>query len=462
MNEKDKDTYYQVPAKRQKTVGARTAEKVLERSPESVKKMEEERRGENLPGENMQADELLNREYKIENTVIVNAEGSDIDVNELLDSVEDLCGVDTIMGCVPCGNNTFEVTMINKDCSNNLVPGFQVGDMKVSANSANDQSTFVSILHLPTYMTDEDLVEKIESFGVQVVSPVYRRYYRRENGIRKIEDGTRYFRVKFSNTIKSLPWSIAFHINGVTKYFKTIHDNQSKVCFKCCSEEHLARDCKLSQCYTCFLMGHISINCPKKWCPGCEQRREKCECDSDNGSDSDSGSDSEMEDDSNTDMEASIDEDTEGEYVNEDTCTNGKLKQTHKKDNIKGENDRKDEKQININSKIEQKTETVKGEKGKTEKEQKKAKTGEMRKESIEKTPKRVEEKQRNKERESRHKIGEQNTKPIPSKAENEILNHEMGDNQKDNVKSNSRQERRPKMKFQPNLDCARKKDTNT
>lgn len=61
------------------------------------------------------------------------------------------------------------------------------------------------------------------------------------------------------------------------RHFKTVHDNQQKVCFKCCSDQHLARNCPLIKCYSCYEFGHSSMFCPQNHCSS-EKHREKCIC----------------------------------------------------------------------------------------------------------------------------------------------------------------------------------------
>lgn len=203
-------------------------------------------------------------EYRIENTVIVNVEGKLVEADDIIDSIEKLCGENTLIACVQCGRNTYEITMKNKESSDALIPTLRIGQTTVSVSSVSEKSTMVSILHLPTYISDIEIVEKIQSYNIQIVSPIQRRYRRIRKRKRRIADGTRFFRVKFPKEVKSLPWSLAFEVRGTSRYFRTIHDDQERVCFKCCSVDHLSRFCPLNMCYSCSENGHISWDCPKK------------------------------------------------------------------------------------------------------------------------------------------------------------------------------------------------------
>jgi len=274
----------QVPVTRQNAKGVRSSATDEGGLRTTQKNSTERHEGENLPGEDSKNDyknaevKKIEKKYEMENTVLVNVEGRDVDSDDIIDSIEELCGEETVMACVPCGKNVYEVTMIDKDCRNILLPTFNVGEISISACSVNESSTVVSILHLPTYVTDYQIAEKMEIYKIQIVSPIYRKFRRRNKGNRKVADGTRFFRVKFPKGVTSLPWSLSFQIDGVTRYFKTIHDNQAKVCYKCCSAEHIARDCDQNRCYTCNLLGHIAINCPTKYCSNCNQKLNECEC----------------------------------------------------------------------------------------------------------------------------------------------------------------------------------------
>lgn len=247
-------------------------------SPRSVKRAE----GEKLPVDSIENADDRNQhdnefEYKIENSVIINVEGREIDEDDLLDSIEDLCGEDTVIACVPSGKYVFEVTMIDRNCSELLIPDLTIGNTTVSVSFVSEETTFVSIMHLPTYVTDSEIVGKMRGYGIQIMSPIYRKFRRRKRRNKKVADGTRFFRVKFPDTIKSLPWTLSFEVKGKKRYFKTIHDNQQKVCFKCFSADHLVRECPQNKCYSCSEMGHIAMICPQKKCYECNQK--DCVCD---------------------------------------------------------------------------------------------------------------------------------------------------------------------------------------
>lgn len=279
---------YEGHAKRRKIEGVRNGERCRSDRPGGVKTSAKERGSVMLPVELEQSED----EYKIENTVIVNVEGKEVEADDIIDCIEELCGEDTVFACVLSAGNTYEVTMMNGDCKDAITPTLQIGDTTVSVSSVSDKSTMVSILHLPTYISDKEIVEKIQSYNIQIISPIYRKYRKtRKRRKRRIADGTRYFRVKFPKEITSLPWFITFEIRGTSRYFRTIHDNQVRVCFKCCSVDHLARNCPLNKCYSCFEYGHISWDCPMILYKDSDETINECQSGSGSGNENESADD---------------------------------------------------------------------------------------------------------------------------------------------------------------------------
>ncbi|KAL5014096.1 hypothetical protein ScPMuIL_008366 [Solemya velum] len=60
------------------------------------------------------------RDYKIENTVSINLEGKNVTVDELVYSIEQLCGIGTLLACVATTNEMYDLTMVNQECKEML------------------------------------------------------------------------------------------------------------------------------------------------------------------------------------------------------------------------------------------------------------------------------------------------------------------------------------------------------
>lgn len=89
--------------------------------------------------------------------------------------------------------NMYEITlMVNKNCSVVLIPGLKVNGKSVSVTSVGVLSTFLSILLIPAYVTDEDIVDKIVRYNNSNYV-ANRKYSRRK----KVAYGTKYFQVNF-------------------------------------------------------------------------------------------------------------------------------------------------------------------------------------------------------------------------------------------------------------------------
>lgn len=237
------------------------------------KYLKEEVRNSKLQNQNKES------EYLEENTVTVWGEGNSfLDCDDMMEAVEEICGRGSVMACVPRGNRKYEVTLTEKSLCDLLIPSFKAGEVTVMTNSVIQPYVAVSILNLPVYTRDKEIIEKLEGFNLELVSPVYRTYRTRANGL-KIPDGTRFAYAIFPENLKSLPYALKFNVRGTMEHFKVKHDNMIKVCNKCLSDKHLARNCTLNQCFRCSGYGHIAVDCDViERCEECHEGTNVCEC----------------------------------------------------------------------------------------------------------------------------------------------------------------------------------------
>lgn len=100
-----------------------------------------------------------------------------------------------------------------------------------------------------------------------------------------LADGTRFMRVKFNETVQSLPYSTKFSTTLGPEYFWVIHDKQVKVCRMCIQPGHTLRECLEFMCHKCGVQGHYARECMKagNCCKVCLNEDNKCIC---NASDS--------------------------------------------------------------------------------------------------------------------------------------------------------------------------------
>lgn len=223
--------------------------------------------------ENGGEDEQRRRNYEKRLTVLVEIQGEDrITMMELLKKVRDECGV--VIGCRYKTPREYEITMEEEKGKEKILDGLKIKESRIMAKEINSTEMVVSFLGLPTYIQDEEINRKLTEWGVTAVSRIKRRMWPGTD----IADGTRFLKVKFTDTIKSLPYSTKFETMGGTEHFRVIHDRQVKVCRLCIQPGHIVRDCPSFMCFRCNKQGHYARECKEGNCKDCEMRHGLCIC----------------------------------------------------------------------------------------------------------------------------------------------------------------------------------------
>ncbi|KAG7459114.1 Gag poly [Solea senegalensis] len=215
------------------------------------------------------------RKYDKDMTLQIELQGTEkVTIMELLKCVRELCG--GLMACRYTGENKYEVTMTNAIGKRRLLDGFKIGTTTVLANKLDNDELVVSFLGLPAYITDKEILDKLYEWGVSAVSPIKRRMWPGTN----IADWTRYLKVKFNQTVQSLPYSARFMTATGPEYFRVIHDRQVKGCRMCIQPGHILRDCPEFCCHRCGVQGHYARACIKtvRRCELCHNNKENCIC----------------------------------------------------------------------------------------------------------------------------------------------------------------------------------------
>ena len=215
---------------------------------------------------------------------------------------------DVIRACVPKGPNHYEVTFdgVIQARSISDIDYLEWNGVKIRARLLHSETVVVSFLHLQAYIRDEEIEERLKGMNIEILTPIYRRYYKGT----KIADGTRYVRVKFPPEIKSLHYSMKFKTVEGVEYFRVLHNNHLKVCYNCMSDSHVIKDCPNIKCHFCKENGHYVKTCPKTFlCDKCGLKEEECECEynSEEYSDRDTDSDTDRDTDSDTDRDTDSD-----------------------------------------------------------------------------------------------------------------------------------------------------------
>ena len=214
-------------------------------------------------------------DFRKDLTVLLDLEGDGtVSVVQVLKTVRMLCG--GVLGCRQLESRKFEVTVSNQVAKERLMEGFRMGQHQGVVRELVDNELLVSFLNLPVYVTDEEILEKLRGWGVQAVSDVRRRMWPGTG----IADGTRLVRVRFTDSVQSLPYSAKFLTASGHQFFRVIHDRQVRVCRQCLQAGHLMRECPDFLCLKCGQQGHYARECStvRGKCKVCLQPAGTCVC----------------------------------------------------------------------------------------------------------------------------------------------------------------------------------------
>lgn len=206
-------------------------------------------------------------------TVLVEIEGDNrITMMEMLRKVKEECGA--VIACRYKTPKEYELTMEEEKGKEKLLDGLKIKESRIMAKEISSNEMVVSFLGLPAYIEDEKILKKLTDWGVAAISKIKRRMWPGTD----IADGTRFLKVRFTDTVKSLPYSTKFETAGGGEYFRVIHDRQVKVCRLCIQPGHVVRECPNFVCFRCKKQGHYARECSEDICKTCGMRNARCVC----------------------------------------------------------------------------------------------------------------------------------------------------------------------------------------
>lgn len=189
-------------------------------------------------------------------------------------AVEDTTGIGKLYGLRKTTEFEYELTLEKEEDCEQLLDGIQINGQCCEIRKLCATERMVSFLHLPNYINDEDVLQKLTSWGVTPILPLRRRYYPGTT----VADGTRFIRVKFPKDVVSLPYNTRFETEEGTQFFRVIHDHQVKTCRICASADHEKKDCPQLICRECLEQGHYAQDCKAPRCQGCGKAFLRCVC----------------------------------------------------------------------------------------------------------------------------------------------------------------------------------------
>lgn len=215
------------------------------------------------------------RKYLKEATMVINVDGeNEIKAMDIIDAVNERIGGGNIIAVRPRQGKEYELTLETEEMCDKLMDGITIKGTDYELKKLQNRDYVVSFMHLPVYLEDKEILNKLESWGVFPISILKRRRYPGTN----IEDGTRFLKVRFPREVLSLPYSTKLETAEGPQYFRVMHSHQVKTCRLCMSPDHLVKDCPDFKCFKCGERGHFSRDCNPVKCPDCQKFLNKCEC----------------------------------------------------------------------------------------------------------------------------------------------------------------------------------------
>ncbi|MGL5643254.1 MAG: hypothetical protein ACRCW3_00535, partial [Metamycoplasmataceae bacterium] len=214
-------------------------------------------------------------EYLKEATVVMDVRNNKgTKVEDIIGAVTKKIGSGKLLAVRPKNSLEYELTLTCAEDCDDLVEGVEIKGQLCGVRRLELKECVVSFIHLPAYVEDETIEEKLRLWGVTPITEIKRRRYPGTD----IADGTRYVKVNFPKEVTSLPYSAKFETSDGERYFRVIHDGQIKLCRMCLQPGHILKDCPDFKCFKCAGQGHFAKDCRTNKCLDCNKVLSKCDC----------------------------------------------------------------------------------------------------------------------------------------------------------------------------------------
>lgn len=215
------------------------------------------------------------RVYLKEATVTVDVgQVKDARAADIIKAVTEQIGDGRILAVRPKQAKEYEVTLEREGDTEFLMDGLTINGVNCEVKRLQNRDYVVSFMHLPVYIADEEILNKLEGWGVSPISKIKRRMYPGTS----IEDGTRFVKTRFPKEVASLPYSTKIETAEGPQYCRVMHSHQVKTCRLCMSPDHVVKDCPDFKCFKCEERGHFARDCNAVMCPDCKEVLNRCEC----------------------------------------------------------------------------------------------------------------------------------------------------------------------------------------
>ncbi|VDI72674.1 Hypothetical predicted protein [Mytilus galloprovincialis] len=139
-------------------------------------------------------------------------------------AIEHVTGLNSVLAVVKDDTSSYDVTLDSKSNAAKILSGVEILDKDYECSLMYSDTTVVSFMYIPAFIDDDDIIDMLRDRGIKIVSPVFRRVVPGT----QVADGTRFVKCVFPPHIIALPWSMPFKVGKNTKYYKCVHNNQTK------------------------------------------------------------------------------------------------------------------------------------------------------------------------------------------------------------------------------------------